>query len=501
MVILFNPQSARHGFRVPNTILTLGAFLEGKYNYYLVDENIERDAESTLIRIIKEKNIKYLGITLMPALQLHRAVAVSKKIKSLFPGLIIFWGGYFPSLHPETVLKSGYVDFVFKGHSEISIIEFLDSIENKPGAKNLSEIKGLSYKDNGGFLHNPKADIFDPDQIPRLPYGKLPMEKYLQISTTFLGPRTIGYHSSYGCPFLCGFCAVAGVYKGRWLGRNAELVAEDIKYLKEKYNIGAVEFHDNNFFVSEKRTFEFSERIMDMKLGWWGEARPDTVMKFSDETWKSMADSGCKMIFFGAESSSDDVLKLMDKGGTQTSETVIELVGRCKKYGIVPELSFVLGSPTEDVDVNIDNDIKYIRKIKKLNPHTEIIIYVYSPVNFEDSEMSLAAKMQGFNYPKSLDEWVSPEWQSFDMRKNPLTPWLKPNHINKIRNFEKTLNAYYPTNSDLKIKGWKKTMLRALGSWRYLSGVYAAPYEIMLIQKIMRYRQPEVEGFSYSAED
>src|SRR5207302_6729944 len=26
------------------------------------------------------------------------------------------------------------------------------------------------------------------------------------------------YHSSYGCPFLCGFCAVASVYKGRWMG-------------------------------------------------------------------------------------------------------------------------------------------------------------------------------------------------------------------------------------------------------------------------------------------
>lgn len=501
MIILFNPQSARHGFRVPNTILTLGAFLEGKYDYYLIDGNLDRNAENTLISLIKEKGIKYLGITVMPALQLQGAVAISRKLKLLFPELIIFWGGYFPSLHPETILKSEYVDFVFKGHSELSIVEFFDKMENKSGAKDFKDIKGLSYNSEGNIYHNPKAEIFDPDLIPRLPYDKLPMENYLRISTTYLGPRTIGYHSSYGCPFLCGFCAVAGVYKGRWLGRKAELIADDLKYLKEKYNIGAVEFHDNNFFVSEKRTFEFSEKIMDMKLGWWGEARPDTVMKFSDETWKAMADSGCKMIFFGAESSSDDILKLMDKGGTQTSETVIELVERSKKYGIVPELSFVLGSPTDNVSRNIENDIKYIKKMKKLNPKVEIIIYVYSPVNFEDSEMSMAAKMKGFNYPKTLDEWVSPEWQSFDMRKNPLTPWLKPKHINKIRNFDKTLNAYFPTNSDLKIKGWKKSLLKVLGSWRYISGIHFAPYEIMLTQKLLRYRQPEVEGFSYSIED
>jgi anaerobic magnesium-protoporphyrin IX monomethyl ester cyclase len=83
------------------------------------------------------------------------------------------------------------------------------------------------------------------------------------------------------------------------------------------------------------------------------------------------------------------------------------------------------------------------------------------------------------------------------MRKNPLTPWLKPHHFKKIRNFEKTLNAYYPTNSDLKIKGWKRAMLRLMGSWRYISSFYTAPYEIMASMKLLRYRQPEVEGFAF----
>ena len=234
MIILLNPQSANHGFRVPNSILTLAAFLDGKYDYRLVDENIDRNAEQTISGFIKEKGIKYLGITVMPGLQLQRAAAISKSIKSQFPALVILWGGYFASLHPETVLKSGYVDYVFRGHSEISIVEFLDCMENKPGSKRLENIPGLSYRSEGRFIHNPKAEIFNPDLIPRLPYEKVPMETYLKISATFLGPRTIGYHSSYGCPFLCGFCAVAGVYKGRWLGRSAELVADDIIYLIQK---------------------------------------------------------------------------------------------------------------------------------------------------------------------------------------------------------------------------------------------------------------------------
>lgn len=342
MIVLLNPKSAIHGFRVPNSILTLGAFLEGKRAYYIEDENLNPRIEDTLVKLINEKGIKYLGLTIMPALQLHRAVDISKNMKSKFPDLKIIWGGYFPSLHPNTVLKSDYVDYVFRGHAEYAIVDFMDSMEGNPGAKKLNEIDGLSFKLNGEIIHNKKSETIDPSLIPRLPYHKVDVEKYLARSTTYLGPRTMGYHSSVGCPFLCGFCAVAGVYKGRWIGRNAELVVDDLKFLKEKYNIGAVEFHDNNFFVSEKRTYDIANGIKDLNIGWWGEARPDTTMRFSNDTWEMMSRAGCKMIFFGAESSSDEILKLMDKGGTQTSETVLELAERARKYNIIPEFSFVL---------------------------------------------------------------------------------------------------------------------------------------------------------------
>ncbi len=497
MIALINPKSANWGFRVPNSLLTLGAFLEDRYDYTIIDENLGVNAVTELEKLIKN-GLKYIGITVMPAMQLRGAYAISKEIKNLYPDIPIIWGGYFPSMHPNTVLKSPYIDYVLKGHAEYSFIELIDSLEAKPGAKELKQIAGLSYRTDGNISHNTKAEAIDPDLIPRLPYHRVDVDKYLKKGRTYLGPRTIGYHSSVGCPFLCGFCAVAGIYKGKWLGRSAELTASDIIFLKEKYNIGAVEFHDNNFFVAEKRVYDFAKAVNVLGIGWWGEARPDTVMKFSDDTWQMMADAGCKMIFFGAETSNDELLKLMHKGGTQNAQTLLDLAEKSKKYGIVPELSFVLGNPTDNVTRDIETDLKFIKQIKAINPAAEIVIYTYSPVNFEDSEMSLAAKLKGFDYPKSLEEWVSPKWQNFDLRKNPLTPWLKPHHFKMIRNFEKTLNAYYPTNSDLKIRGWKRSLLRFMGGWRYKTDFYTAPYEIMLTQRLLKYRQPEIEGFASS---
>ncbi len=497
MLILLNAKSADHSFRPPNALLYLGALLESKYEYEIVDQNHDKNVISTLIRKIKEKNIKYLGITVMPGPQMLNAIPISKELKRVYPHLKIIWGGYFPTFHPKTVLSADYVDFAFRGDVESSFIDFIDILENKPGAKSFNEIAGLCYKENGKIILNEKAKTTDPDTVPILPYHRLPMENYLRPGKTHLGERTIGYLSSVGCPFLCGFCAIAGLHKGTWLGKSPELVYRDIKFLKDTYNIGAIEFHDDNFFVAEKRAYAIAEKIKDMKLKWWGEARPDTMLKYSDETLRMLSASGLKMVYFGAESSSQDILKLMNKGGTQTPQTILDLAERFKKFNIVPEFSFVLGSPSDNVEEIIDSDIAFIRKIKRINPLAEIILYIYSPVNFEDSEMSLASKLKGFDYPKTLDEWLSPRWKNFDIRKYAQTPWLKPHHIKKIKNFERTLNSRFPTLTDTKIRGWKRMLMETLGSWRYNTSFYFAPFELRLTMKLLRYRQPETEGFAF----
>jgi radical SAM superfamily enzyme YgiQ (UPF0313 family) len=185
----------------------------------------------------------------------------------------------------------------------------------------------------------------------------------------------------------------------------------------------------------------------------------------------------------------------MDKGGTQTPDTVLELAGKMRSFNIVPEFSFVLGSPTADVQEDIERDIRFIKRIKAINPRSEIVMYVYSPVHFEDSDLFHAAREHNFSYPQSLDDWLLPEWQLHDLRKNPVTPWLSKRDIDRIRNFERVLNACYPTVSDLKLRALGRNVLKLLGSWRYRLSLYTIPYEIALMQRLFRYRQPEVEGF------
>ena len=177
----------------------------------------------------------------------------------------------------------------------------------------------------------------------------------------------------------------------------------------------------------------------------------------------------------------------------ETGDQIRAFAARLAKFDIIPEYSFVLGTPAStpaEVMKQIDEDIKFIREIKSINPKTEIIIYVYSPVPTEGSEMYNKVLESGFRFPQKLEDWITPEWTEFDLRKNPLTPWLA--------NCQLAMNprlGYYPTISDIRLQGTKRNFLRLVAGVRYKTGIYQKPYELKALHILWKYRQPEIEGF------
>lgn len=496
-ILLFNPRSATYKYRIPNSVLQVAAALEGRHNWIIVDGNREKDPLNKLLSYLDNNDIKHVGFSVMPGPQLRQAIPFAKKIKELYPHITMIWGGYFASNQYKSVLESGFVDYVINGPGDYAFPALIEALEKK---RPVDEIENIIYLKNNEIVKTKKAELLDYDKLNPLPYQKLdgfyPMEKYL--GKTYLGNKTLAYHSSFGCPFTCSFCAVVPIYEARWKGKCAQGIYKDVLFMKEKWGADSIEFHDNNFYVSEKRVVEFSNLIKNENMIWWGEGRIDTINKYKDESLALMREAGCKMIFFGAETGNDEVLKKMDKGGTQTGEQIAAFAARMKKFDIIPEYSFVLGTPAdtpEQVMKQIDDDITFIKRIKEINPDTEIIIYVYSPVPTEGSDMYNKVLESGFRFPQKLEDWLNDEWENFDLRKNPLTPWLTPEMIDKIKNFETVLNAYYPTVSDIRMNPYQRKLIRMLSGFRYKNSLYKFPYELKTLQKIWQYRQPEIQGF------
>ena len=91
MLILYNPVSTSPGKTVmPMSLLSLGAVLEGKYPYQIVDGNLINNHADTLIELLKSNRAAALGITVMAGPQLNQAVPLVKKIKANLPTYPLF---------------------------------------------------------------------------------------------------------------------------------------------------------------------------------------------------------------------------------------------------------------------------------------------------------------------------------------------------------------------------------------------------------------------------
>ena len=184
------------------SILQIAASIEKNYKWVFVDGNIDKEPWPKIERYLESGEIDYFGCTVMPGPQLKQAIPISKKIRAQFPNVKIIWGGYFPSNHPDVVLKSGYVDFIVNGMGDTCFPLLLDAIDKK---EPYHTINNLIFLNDGKIHFTAKDPIHEPDSLPVLPYEKLdsfyPLSVYL--GKTYLGNKTIAYHSSFGCPFTC----------------------------------------------------------------------------------------------------------------------------------------------------------------------------------------------------------------------------------------------------------------------------------------------------------
>lgn len=472
--------------RFPLSILSIAAALEGSDEYAIVDGNLDPNPGPTLDRLAAESNIEMLAVSVMPGPQMVSAIPLCRDFRKKHPKTPIVWGGYFPSLYSTATLNAPYIDFAVRGPGEDTVQELLSALRS---ASPLHGIRGLSWKDQFGFqIHNPDRPLRSPNDFPVLPYHRLgAVEKYLL--PTFLGRRTAVHNASMGCPFRCRFCGVVPVFDGRQKAEMPRRTADVLTGLQQRYGIDAVQFYDNNFFLNESHNRELAERLGPLNLRWWAEGRIDTFLRYSSPTLRAIRQSGAAMIFFGAESGSDEVLARMDKRIT-TAQT-LELAARIREYGIVPEFSFVVGNP-EDPERDTREAIRFIRKIKRINPAAEIIVQHYIPTPHPDGMFGgIDDKVK---FPSTPDEWATERWYNFTVRQDPHLPWLPEKVKRRIDDFELVINSRWPTVQDIHLPRWGRRLLQSLSSWRYTLGVYEYPVELAWAQKLVALRKPRWES-------
>ena len=495
MILFVNPRVTRPvNRRFPLSVMAVGAALPEDVTWEIIDGN--RPSIDPLAEIAARVEarrggpdpVRVVAFTVMPGPQLVSAVPLTSEVKRRFPDVTIVWGGNFPSLYPAPVLNAPYIDWAVRGQGERTFVELLEVIDGKRDPRTVA---GLMYREDDGTRRiNPERPWVGPDELPAPPYHRIPVDEYLV--PTWLGRRSGVYQASIGCPYGCKFCGVIAVFGSREKQQAPARTAEHLGFLAKNHGMDGVHFYDNNFFMREDHALEIAERMTPLGLSWWCEARIDALLRFGDDTWRKLRRSGLRMVFFGAESGSDEALKRMNK--TLTTAQTLEIARRTREHGIIPEFSFVLGGP-DDPAAEVEATLQFIRKLKGINPRMELITYFYTPTPQRRGTYGDVDPLAGT--PETLEEWTQPEWVAWMTHADPRVPWRDARLKARVDDFRVVLDSRFPSIHDTRTRGWGKALGRVLAQWRWEKGAYDDPRLLRAVRRLARTEPEDSQAYGH----
>lgn len=313
-----------------------GILRKYKITVEILDMNIERvDLYGYLKRYAKPP--RHIGINAATQM-LKNSFYIAKICKEVIPDCVITMGGPHPTVAPEEVLNSPFVDFVVRGEGEFSFLELVKGVSEK-------DILGLSYRNNGKIIHNgSRPFIADLDQIPFPAYELMPMSKYYSSFAFSRKNRVSCIITSRGCSENCTYCASKTMWNKGVRLRSIKNVIEEISYLTDRFGAKEIYIADDTFTLSVQRVTEFCEEVMRKKMRFlW---RCNAVARgLGKKALELMKLSGCYLITYGIESADKKILENVNKNiSLDEARHIIELT---KKAGIDVFSTFMFGNPGE----------------------------------------------------------------------------------------------------------------------------------------------------------
>lgn len=295
-----------------------------------------------------------------------RLAEVIKKYKKV----PIVCGNSVASSIPELLLSKTQVDIAVVGEGDLTIVELLKALENN---ESLQRVNGIYFKQDGEIISTPPRGIIaNLDIIPLINWDLFDMDIYISKSKASCHkPYPISYNSikaipintARGCPYRCSFCY--HVFKNdRYRVRSPQLICEEIKELKEKYEVNYVWFFDELTFYSVKQCENFVDTMLkeDLKIHWTANCKVSLFREKDFDLIVKLKEAGCIGLAYSLESANKDILEAMNKNITTAQFTTQTKV--LQRVGIATWTSLVIGYPQETeqsiketFDCCYDNDI------------------------------------------------------------------------------------------------------------------------------------------------
>jgi len=296
--------------------LTVAAAMPSCVETRIIDEEVEAidfDGDADLI-----------GISFM-TFNAPRAYELGDKFRREL-GKPVFFGGYHPTFLPDEAIQ--HADSVCIGEAENNaprMIEDLLAGKLKP------------------FYENGLADL---SQL-RIPNRRLIRKSAYVIPDVIQATR--------GCPNNCKFCSITSFFNHKFRARPVEQVIEELRGLRRD-----VMFLDDNMIADREYARVLFAKMIPLRKRWFGQCGIN--LAYDDELLRLASAGGCRGMFIGLESLSQDNLADCGKNFNRAGD-YLRAIQRIHDRGIGVFAGLVFGMDGDRPDV-FKNAINFLREAK-----------------------------------------------------------------------------------------------------------------------------------------
>ena len=330
----------------------------------------------------------------------------------------------------DEILRSSGVDMVARYEYDFTIMDVANVLEE---GKDLKEVKGISYKQDGKVIHNPNREFTSSNDLDKIPFVSKVYRRHLNVRDYFLNYSLypmVQIFTGRGCPYICTFCSWPQTFTGRkYRVRSVENILNELEYVQEYLpEVKEVFFEDDTFTINRKRVLGFCKGYKErgLEIAWSCNARADTL---DFETMKEMKKANCRFLIVGFESVDDNILKNIKKGFT--AEQARKFAKNVKKAGLFLHADFIIGLPEENKET-IEKMKKFIKEIKP----EQLQISVVAP--FPGTELYNWYREHGYLLTEDPSEYLDEQGHQKSIISY---PWLTAEEITKA--VDDILKNYY----------------------------------------------------------
>ncbi len=304
-------------------------------------------------------------MTKINVLQIIRFIKENEELKNC----VIVLGGPEITNNVDNFLASG-ADILVIGEGEETMLELSLAYKNS-SSPCLENISGIAYQDKDGttIQTTEREKRKDLDELPWPDREAIDLQLYLDAWKSRHGKNAISISTMRGCPYTCKWCSRA-VYGLSYRRRSPEQVADEVLFLRDRYQPDTLWFVDDVFTISHKWLRAFSKALQERQcqIPYECISRSD---RMNEEVIQLLKESGCYRVWIGAESGSQRVIDAMDR--RVDVKQVQDMILMTRRNGIEAGTFIMLGYPGE-TEEDIEDTIRHL-KISQPDFYTITLAY------------------------------------------------------------------------------------------------------------------------------